>query len=278
MSKLGDIGKSIGEGISQMGTFSAQAAAQANAVSAAAQSAQGQFNQQSANLANAQNLEAMTNQYQFNAAQASMANDYTQSMWQRTADWNEMMWEKQAAFNAEEAWKNRKFQQNMASTQYQRAVADMEKAGLNPILAVNGGGVGTSVPGGATASVGGAQMSSASGAMASGGLLGANAASEGNYMGQMEYLSGALGLISMLISGLSSSADAAGGLGEVGQGIMEETIPLLTGTKIDDEGNKISYGKVGNALNKIKTGIDFMINGGSQGVVENIHNKRTKKK
>ena len=65
----------------------------------------------------------------------------------------------------------------------------MAKAGLNPILAVTGGGIGTSIPGGTAASVGGAQMSSAQSEMASGGLLGANAASENNYTGQMEQMS-----------------------------------------------------------------------------------------
>ena len=226
---LTQIGRSIGEGLAQMGSFSAQAAAQANSISAAAQSAQGAFNQNSANLANAQNIEAMTNQYAFNSAQASIANNFTESMWQRSADWNEAMWEKQAAFNAEQAQIQRDWQERMANTQYQRAVGDMEKAGLNPILAVTGGGVGTSVPGGATASVGGTSMGSAQGAMASGGLLGANTASESNYMGQMEQLSGTLGLISAAISGLSTAAGAAGSLGDVGEGIMETATDMLTG-------------------------------------------------
>lgn len=223
------VGRAIGEGLADMGSYSAQAAAQANSVSAAAQAAQGQFNQQSANLANAQNVANMMNQYQYNSAQASTANQFTETMWQRAADWNEAMWQKQANFNAEQAEIQRNWQERMANTQYQRAVSDMEKAGLNPILAVTGGGVGTSVPGGATASVGGSSMSSAQGAMASGGLLGANSASESNYMGQMEYLSGTLGLISALVSGLSTATSAAGSLGDVGEGIMSTVNELLSG-------------------------------------------------
>ena len=218
---LAEVGKSLGEGLSQMGTYSAQAAAQANQISAASQAAQGAFNQQSADIANAQNISNMMTQYQFNSAQASMANQFTEGMWQRTADWNEAMWERQAAFNAEQAQIQRDWQERMANTQYQRAVSDMSKAGLNPILAVTGGGVGTGVPGGAAASVGGASMSSAQGAMASGGLVGANSASENNYTGQMEYLSGTLGLISACISGLSTAAGAAGNLGEVGENLVE---------------------------------------------------------
>ena len=224
---LSAIGKAIGEGLANMGSYSAQAAAQSNAISAAAQSAQGAFNQNSANLANAQNLEAMTNQYAFNSAQASMANQFTESMWQRSADWNEEMWQRQADFNAEQAQIQRDWQERMANTQYQRAVGDMEKAGLNPILAVTGGGVGTSVPSGATASVGGSSMGSAQGVMASGGLLGANSASESNYMGQMEQLSGTLGLISACIGGLSQAAGSAGWLGEAGEGIMDYAQEML---------------------------------------------------
>ncbi|QXP08523.1 MAG: DNA pilot protein [Arizlama microvirus] len=59
----------------------------------------------------------------------------------------------QMAFNAEEAAKNRDFQRGMRETQYQTAVGDMRKAGLNPMLAYQQGGAGT--PQGSTAQAGG---------------------------------------------------------------------------------------------------------------------------
>lgn len=62
-------------------------------------------------------------------------------------------WEKQAAYNAEQAKLQREWQEHMANTVYQRSVADMKKAGINPILAAGMGLGSASVSGGAAASV-----------------------------------------------------------------------------------------------------------------------------
>lgn len=76
-------------------------------------------------------------------------------------------------YNSAEALKNREWQEHMSNTSYQRAVEDMKKAGINPILAFANGGAST--PGGSTGTISGASMglasSSALGVSRSGGFV-----------------------------------------------------------------------------------------------------------
>ena len=77
------------------------------------------------------------------------------------------------SYNSAEALANREWQERMSSTAYQRAVEDMRKAGLNPILAFANGGAST--PGGSAGTISGASMglasSSALGISRSGGFV-----------------------------------------------------------------------------------------------------------
>jgi len=66
------------------------------------------------------------------------------------------------AASAEQAARQMDFQERMRETQYQTAVKDMQKAGLNPMLAYSQGGAGT--PTGAMGSVSTATMKNALGA------------------------------------------------------------------------------------------------------------------
>lgn len=66
------------------------------------------------------------------------------------------------AFNAKQAEINRKFQERMSNTAYERAMRDMERSGLNPILAGNLGGASTPAGNAAQANFTGAGATSGS--------------------------------------------------------------------------------------------------------------------
>ena len=253
MVNSGSFTSNLGSGIKSFGNPIVDNAAQgyasiagmganmANAVSAEAQEAAMNYNAWQASNANAITADYLQQQMAYNSAEATKAREY-----------NTKMYERALADNKALAKESRDWQEMMANTAYQRAVKDMQAAGINPILAYSQGGA--AVPGGATASIGAPNSAAASIGLGSG-----VSASVGGYSGTGFQGSETLALIAAILGGLSSGLQAM----DYGTDTLGQIIDPGDAYKIKDKIGKFLFGS--RLWNKMESDVGGTGSGGGAG-------------
>lgn len=152
-------------------------------------------------------------------------------------------------YNSAEALANREWQEHMSSTAYQRAVEDMKKAGLNPILAFANGGAST--PGGSAGTISGASMglasSSALGVSRSGGFV--PNAYESNSWSKSDWYNASQSWQQMLSTTQMTPYGLAKALTNIGNN-TEKTIEKETQSKTHKSKKGVTHGGGGGDIKK----------------------------
>lgn len=188
---LSNISDVLNNSLNTVYNASAAGAAMANNASAAAQAAQFGYNKELMDLQNTQQEKLLQAQMDFSTQSAERANAFQQAMWEKTAE-----------YNAAQAQIQRDWDEKMANTAYQRTMADMKAAGLNPILAYQQGASSFGSGASATMSSGGASQAATPGASAASGSV-------GNYGGQGFQVSDTLAIIGSVVGLISELANSA---------------------------------------------------------------------